>query len=338
MRAGVLIVVAVVALAAVAGAYFIGWIPTRATDACEVHQAASIALPNVSGRIDHLAFDPGLQRLFVAALVNNSVAVVNVSSGLFERSLRGFSDPQGAVYVSSTDQFYVSNGGTGVVNVLQANSLTTVANISLGSDADNMRYDIGTNLVYIGYGQGAIAVVKASTPAVVGTVQLSGHPEGFQVDTGSGRIFANIPTSGYIAVASTSTYSVTERWPLSNATGNYPMAFDQSHGRLFVGTRSPAQLLVIDTGTGNTIAALSIPSIPDDVYYDVANGCVFVSSGSGYLTAVNGADLLHYSVVQETATATNARTSLLVSDQGLLFVAAEASQGSPAKIIEFRIA
>ncbi len=338
MRWRVLIVAAIVALAAVAGAYFTGLFPTRAPGTCEIDQVGSITLPNVNGRIDHMAFDPGRQRLFVAALGNNSVDVVDLNSGRFQRSLGGFSAPQGVVYVSSSDQVYVSNGGTGIVNVLQAGSLMSVANISLGSNADNMRYDTGSNLVYIGYGQGAIAVVNAATRAVAGTVQLSGHPEGFQVVAGSRTMFVNIPTSGYIAVASTAAYAVTDRWPLSNATGNYPMALDQSHGRLFVGTRSPAQLIVIDTGTGKTIAALSVPQDSDDVYYDVVNDCVFVSSGSGYLMAVKGGDSFHYSVVQEIATSADARTSLLVSERGLFFVAAPSVQNSQARLIEYRIA
>jgi len=333
-----LIAIAIVALAAVAGAYFIGLIPPRVTGTCQVNQLGSISLPNVSGRIDHMAYDPGLKRLFVAALGNNSIEVVNVTSGQFERSLGGFIEPQGVVYVSKSDQVYISNGGTGIVNVLDAKSLTNVANISLASDADNMRYDPGSNLVYIGYGQGGIAVVNATTRAVAGTIPLPGHPEGFQVDISSGMMFVNVPTSGYIAVASTATYTVTQRWPVSNATGNYPMALDQSHGRLFVGTRSPPQLVVIDIGNGKVIATSNVPSDPDDIYYDAANGCILVSSGSGYLTAVKEDDPFHFSVVREIETSANARTSLLVPEQGLFFVAAPASQNSPGKILEYRVA
>jgi hypothetical protein len=337
MQSRGLIVAAIVAMAAVAGAYFVGLIPPRVTGTCEVNQVATIQLPNVSGRIDHMAYDSGMKRLFVAALGNNSVAIVNVNSGRFERSLNRFSEPQGVVYVSTYDQVYVSNGGTGIVNVLQASSLASVANISLGSDADNMRYDSASNLVYIGYGQGAVAVLNAATRVIHGTVQLSGHPEGFQVDTTSGRMFVNVPTSGYIAVASTATYTVTQRWPLSNATGNYPMALDLAHGRLFVGSRSPAQLMVIDTGTGKTIATLNVPADPDDIHYDGENGCIFVSSGSGYLTVVKEDDPFHFSVVREIATSANARTSLLVQEQGLFFVAAPASQNAQAMTFEYRI-
>jgi DNA-binding beta-propeller fold protein YncE len=332
-----LIAIAIVAIAAVAGAYFLGLIPLHATGTCDVSQVASIPLPNTNGRIDHMAYDPGLKRLFVAALGNNSLAVVDINSGRFEQSINGFREPQGVVYIPAQDQVYVSNGGTGIVNVLQPNSLAIVANISLGSDADNMRYDSASGLVYIGYGQGAVAVLNPAIRVIHGTVQLSGHPEGFQVDFKSGRMFVNVPTSGYIAVASATTFTVTDRWPLSNTTGNYPMALDPANGRLFVGTRSPAQLMVIDMGTGKTIATLSVPSDPDDIYYDGANGCIYVSSGSGYLTTVKETDPSHYSVVKEIATSTNARTSLLVPEQGLYFVAVPATQDAQAKIIEYRI-
>ncbi len=330
-------VAAIVAVAAVAGAYFLGLIPLNSTGACQFNQVGSIQLPNVSGRIDHMAYDPGLKRLFVAALINNTVAVVDVNSGLFERSLNGFSEPQGVVYISSTDQVYISNGGTGIVNVIGANSLKNIANISLGSDADNIRYLQGSNLVYVGYGKGGVAAVDLTTRAIAGAVTLPGHPEGFEVDAESGYMFVNVPTSGYIAVASTALYTVSQRWPLSNATGNYPMALDQSHGRLFIGTRSPTQLVVIDTGSGTTITTLGLPSDPDDIFYDGANSCIYISSGSGYLTAVKETDPSHYSVVKQVTTSMNARTSLLVPDQGLFFIAAPASQASQASIIEYRV-
>lgn len=49
--------------------------------------AASIPLPNVESRIDHFAFDG--HRLFVAALGNNTVEVVDVAS---LRARRGTAD------------------------------------------------------------------------------------------------------------------------------------------------------------------------------------------------------------------------------------------------------
>jgi hypothetical protein len=42
---------------------------------------STIPLPDVKGRIDHLAFDIENQRLFVAALGNNTVQVIDIKSG-----------------------------------------------------------------------------------------------------------------------------------------------------------------------------------------------------------------------------------------------------------------
>jgi hypothetical protein len=50
----------------------------------------TIALPRVEGRIDHLALDPTGQKLFVAALGNNTVEVVDVPNGAHIKSLPGF--------------------------------------------------------------------------------------------------------------------------------------------------------------------------------------------------------------------------------------------------------
>src|SRR5215212_12027045 len=58
-----------------------------------------IPLPNVGGRIDHLAFDAARQRLFVAALGNDTVEVVDTAQGTHVRSLSGFHEPQGIALV-----------------------------------------------------------------------------------------------------------------------------------------------------------------------------------------------------------------------------------------------
>src|SRR4029453_18117480 len=55
----------------------------------------SVGLPRVEGRIGPLSMDVAHDRLFVAALGNGSVEVVNVASGTRERSLVGFPEPQG---------------------------------------------------------------------------------------------------------------------------------------------------------------------------------------------------------------------------------------------------
>ena len=82
-----------------------------------------IALADVKGRIDHLAIDVARQRLFVAALGNDTVEVIDLASARRSRSLTGFTEPQGVAYAPGTDTLYVANGGDGSLRTYLGASL-----------------------------------------------------------------------------------------------------------------------------------------------------------------------------------------------------------------------
>src|SRR5260221_12263110 len=73
--------------------------------------AATIALPAVKGRIDHFGVDLKQQRLFVAALGNDTLEVVDVKSSRRGGSLDGIGEPQRARSLSRCHRLYGANGG-----------------------------------------------------------------------------------------------------------------------------------------------------------------------------------------------------------------------------------
>src|SRR5712691_6799888 len=73
----------------------------------------TIDLPRVEGRIDHLSIDVTASRLFVAALGNNTVEVVDLTKGVHFRSLAGFHEPQGIQVIPDTKGVAVANGQSG---------------------------------------------------------------------------------------------------------------------------------------------------------------------------------------------------------------------------------
>src|SRR5215471_10234109 len=83
----------------------------------------TISLGDVRGRIDHLASDPDRQRLFVAELGNDTIAVVDLRQRSTLRRLTGLKEPQGIGYVASTDTVYVANAGDGTVRLFQGEDL-----------------------------------------------------------------------------------------------------------------------------------------------------------------------------------------------------------------------
>src|SRR5215468_9311727 len=159
-----------------------------------------IELGEVKGRIDHLAFDPSRKRLFVAELGNNSVAVVDLNLGKVVHRISDLKEPQGIGYVTASDTVYVASGGDGTLRMFAGENLESIGRIDLGDDADNIRVDQPAERVYVGYGTGALAVIEASTRTKISDIALSAHPESFQLDGRTHRIFVYIPTKQSIAV------------------------------------------------------------------------------------------------------------------------------------------
>ena len=229
----------------------------------------AIPLPNVEGRIDHLAFDGMRGRLYVAALENNTVEVTDTMNSTHVKSLSGFHEPQGIVVVPDVKAVAVANGNTGTLQLIDAESYEVRRTVPVGGDADNVRYDASAKRLYVAY-EGGLAAVDPGSAQILQRVPIAGHPESFQLETSGLRIFVNVPDSAQIVIADRKTASVVSRWPTTSARANYPMALDEPTHRLFVGCRQPATLLVYDTATGKVVTSLPIVGDVDDLFYDGA--------------------------------------------------------------------
>lgn len=281
-----------------------------------------------------------LQRglLFVAALGNDSVGIANIRSGQLTNSITGLSAPQGLVFAPYNEKLYVSNGGNGTLSVFDSRNITLLETLSFpGGDADNMRLDAASKALYVGYGSGGIAKVDTSTDKITNEFPLPGHPEAFEIQASTQTIFVNVPTANLIETINSSTGISLSNFSLRANSANFPMTLDPADGRLFVATRSPAQLLVFDTSTPSlkSVANLTIAGDPDDIFFDSVRGLVYVSCGQGTLEVVRQSDPNHYSLAQTISTAPGARTSLFVPELDSIFVAAPASGGQQAEILVY---
>ncbi|HEX9446002.1 MAG TPA: YncE family protein [Candidatus Binatia bacterium] len=291
----------------------------------------TIPLPNVEGRIDHLAIDIKGQRLFVAALGNNTVEVVDLKAGKRTRTIGGLREPQGVGFISEFNKLFVANAKSGACDIFDGDSFKPVKSVKFSADADNVRYDSSTDRVYVGYGDGALGVVAAASGERIGDIKLDGHPESFQLEKNGPRIFVNIPTARKIAVVDRAKAAVIGSWTVEGRD-NFPMALDEEHHRLFVVTRKPAKLVVFDTESGRIVASLDAPGDADDVFYDAAKRRIYVSGGEGAIGVFRQVDADRYEAVGKIATAAGARTSLFVSELGRLYLAAPHRGSQTAEI------
>src|SRR5215211_3708797 len=312
--------------------------PTRASSALE--QVQAIALPNVSGRIDHMALDPEGSRLFVAALGNKTLEVVDLKAGKVTDEIKGLKEPQGVAYVPEDNKLLVTNGEGDSLDIYDGQSLKLLDQVELGDDPDNIRYDATTGYAYVGYGTGnssALGVVDVGTGTKAGDIELSGHPESFQLESSGTRISVNVPTSGQVAVVDREKGSVVDTWPIENAKENFPMALDETSHRLFIGTRSPAKLLVLDADTGKMITSLDSSGDADDIFYDADNKRIYVSGGEGATSVFEQTDPDTYKLKGRADTAKGARTSLFVPDSRTLYIAVPANGSQQAEVRALQI-
>jgi len=298
----------------------------------------AIELPGVEGRIDHLAFDAAAQHLFVAALGNNTVEVVDVKAGRHLRSLPRFREPQGIAIATDARLVGVAEGHGVGLTLLRADTFAPVRTIRLGDDADNVRYDLAAKRLYVGFASGALAAVSPSDGRVLGQASLPGHPESFQLERSGPRIFVNIPGAEQIAVVDRTTMKVAATWPVPSAKNNYPMALDEAEHRMFIGCRRPAKALVYDTTSGKEIASFDIVGDTDDMFYDATRKRLYVTGGDGGITVMQDQGGGRFTRAAYVSTAAGARTSLYVADQNRLFLAVphRGSQKAEIRVYEAR--
>jgi YVTN family beta-propeller protein len=294
-----------------------------------------IPLGDVRGRIDHMAIDIARQRLFVAELGNDTVAVVDLASRKVIATVAGLKEPQGVGYVSSTDALYVANAGDGSLRVFRGEDYTAAGQIDLGDDADNIRIEPTTDRVLVGYGNGGLAVIDPKSFQKIADIPLPAHPESFQLDPGSTRVFVNLPGARAIAVVDRQAGKQTASWPTTIAEGNFPMALHLAAGHVLAIFRSPATLGVLSMKDGSLVANPPICGDADDLFVDAKRDRVYASCGDGVLDVLS-AEGGAYRRTARIPTASGARTSLFVPELDRLFLAARAAPGEPASIWVFR--
>jgi len=293
----------------------------HAEDVMPFRLVQTIPLPNVEGRIDHMAVDLKGQRLFVAALGNNTVEVVDLRAGKRIQSITGLHEPQGVGFVRELNKIFVANAKNGACDVFDGLSYSLIKTVKFSDDADNVRYDANTRRVYVGYGNGGLGIIDAASAEQLGAIKLEGHPESFQLEKSGPRVFVNIPTAQKIIVADREKRTIIAAWPTVDARANFPMALDETHQRLFVGFRKPARIGVFDTGSGRVTANLDSPGDADDIFYDSQRQRIYISGGDGFIGILQQQDADHYKTLAKIPTASGARTSLFVPEMTRLYLA-----------------
>jgi hypothetical protein len=247
---------------------------------------STIPLPGVKGRFDHFAIDTNTHHLFAAALGNNTLEIVDVAAAKRVHTISELQKPTGVVFLAAENQIGVANGDDGTFRAFDAKTYAETGRVQGLDDADNVRRDANTGLLYVGYSDGGLAVLDPRTWKATAKIKLPAHPESFQLERGGKRIFINLPDAKKIGVVDSEARELVAEWPLEKFRANFSMALDESNHRLFIGCRQPARLVILDSSDGRMVGDLEISGDTDDLFYDAKLKRIYIACGEGFIDIV----------------------------------------------------
>jgi len=258
------------------------------------------------------------------------IFLINVPVGIFTVStllarMRAYNTPP--------TKLPIDLGGL-VLLVLWVGALQVV--LDLGKDADNIRVDAATTLLFVGYGSGGIGVIDPQSNSKIKAFPLKAHPESFQLDNTAGEIFVNLPNVRSIAVLNKNIGELRATWPMRYGA-NFAMALDNERKRVLVVFRSPAKFAALDMQTGAVAGETDACGDADDLFLDAKRKHIYISCGAGFVDVLN-ADDPKYLRLARVPTVSGARTALFVSEMDQFLLAVRAHAAEPAAIWVYRAA
>jgi len=305
----------------------------------------TISMPNVKGRLDHMDVDVKGKRLFVAGLENGTLEVVDLQAGKWMRRIPGFKKPQGALFVPSLNKLFVASGDDAMLRVFKGDTLDLLDSIQLEPGPNRVVYESHTKLVYVGYGgkdagkdYGEVGIIDARDNKHIGDIKMSAHPSELLLNKSGTTLFVLISIANQLQVVGTNKRQVVSTWKVSS---EHPgdAAFDESSSRLFAGTRTPPEMIVMDAQSGKEIVHLPTAEGMDGVYFDRQRKRIYVSGGrelpDGFAYVYQQKDADHYETLGKISTRSGAGTSFWSSELDRYFVAAPANDKQDAAILVY---
>jgi DNA-binding beta-propeller fold protein YncE len=318
----------------------------RAADPAPLTLVGNTELPGYSGDFDHFGVDVKGDRLFLAAEDHGTLEVFKLSTGEHLKTVTGVETPHSIFFMPDQNRLLVTDTGAGMTKILDATTYAVVGSIKLTPGADSVGWDAPRGRLYVVTGGKDVDMkdcyveeIDPITGQEFSKVHFdSNHTEAMAVEQQGDHIFINITDKNYLAVIDKKTSTVIAQWPIKEAEQNAPIAMDEAHHRLFVVTRKPGKLVVLNADTGVSIASFKAPERTDEAVFDKANGRVYVLGGEGYIGVFQEDDPDHYSELARIPSGVAAKTGILVPSLNRLFVAVSPGEAkSGAAVLQFAV-
>jgi DNA-binding beta-propeller fold protein YncE len=244
----------------------------------------------------------------------------------------------------------VVDGEASELKIYNYDTYELMGHTELTIDADPAVYDPAAKYLYIVNGGRAaktpycrISVVDMATDKKLADIKLdTNRLESMALEKSSSRLFVNMTTANVIGVVDREKRSLVATWPITAGLQNVPMQYDESTHRLFVATRMPSRLVVVNTDTGKEVTSLPTADSVDDLAYDPVLHRLYVPGGNlngavGAVTVIQQKDADHYAVIANIPTKPGARNARLVPELNKYYVNVSTKGLQEAQILVYDV-
>jgi DNA-binding beta-propeller fold protein YncE len=321
-------------------------VTAKAQEGAPLKLAHTIPLPGLKdGDFDHFAPDVDGHRLFLTGEENDKVLVFDTSTNQLIHTIEESKAPHAILYRGDLKKLFVVEGDASAVKVYDGDSYKPVSEIKVSIDADSIAYDPATQYLYVVNGgreahtpYSLISVIDTNSSKKLRDIKInSNHVEAIVLEKSGPRMFMNITGNNAVGVMDRNKSALTATWPLPPGDKlNVAMALDEADHRLFVVTRNPGKLIVLDSDTGKVVTSVAAVGMVDDMVYDAKQKRIYVA-GDQFVDVFTQKDADHYDRLGRIPGSLRAKTGILVPELNRYYLAVPHHENQEAEVRVYEV-
>ncbi|MCU1304700.1 MAG: hypothetical protein JWQ87_4984 [Candidatus Sulfotelmatobacter sp.] len=297
------------------------------------------------GDFDHLTADVAGNRLFVTAEENSKVLVFDLKTDKLIHTIADLKAPHSMLYREDLKKLFVADSDLGEVKIYDTDSYKPAGSIKVREGADASAYDSASKLYYVVNGgkdaklpNAYITIINVDAGKTEGDIKIdSNDVEGVAFEKSGPRMFVNVRGNNAVEVYDRKTRTLLNTWSTAEAGKNpTSMSFDESAHRLFLGTRVPAKLVVLDSDSGKVVTSYPAAAMVDDMAYDSASKRIYFA-GTEFLDVFRETDADHFDRIGHIPTAFRAKTGVLVPELKRFYLAVPHHEKQTAELRVYEV-
>lgn len=297
------------------------------------------------GDFDHFTPDVEGHRLFLTAEANGKVQVFDANANRLTHTIEDLKAPHAILYRQDLKKLFIVDGDDSAIKVYDSDSYQMTAQIKVSIDADSIAYDSTTKYLYVVNGgreahtpYSLISVVDTNTSKKLRDIKInSNQVEAIVLEKSGPRMFLNITGLNAVGVLDRNKSALQATWPLpAEDKQNVAMTLDEANHRLFVVTRNPGKLVVLDSDSGKVIADLPAVNLVDDISYDAKRKRIYLA-GDQFVDVFEQKDPGHYALLAKVPGSFRAKTGTLVPEWNRYYLAVPHHENHDAEVRVYEV-